>query len=229
MPAASSRARSHAGDGPISTPVNTRAMYRGHRSGASTRRVTCSSTDPCPVAAGSSVTGGQSGAPVTADTSRAMPHTPSRSGRFAESSNSRIVSDSGRTSASGVPGGRSVSSTMIPSWSSPSSSSRSERIIPRLSMPRSFATLRARPSGISAPGSATATVWPVATFGAPQTICCSTSRADVDAAEPEPVGVRVLHRLDDLPHPVVREVAVGVGNASAMDRLHLDAGRHQPL
>src|SRR5687768_12816569 len=61
---------------------------------------------------------------------------------------------------------------MIPEWSAPSSSSRSERIIPRESSPRSFAS----PSGSSAPGSsapgrATATVAPAPKFQAPQTIC----------------------------------------------------------
>ena len=46
-----------------------------------------------------------------------------------------------------------------------------ERIIPRLSTPRSFATPRGFSApGSSAPGSATATVWPAATLGAPQTM-----------------------------------------------------------
>ena len=61
---------------------------------------------------------------------------------------------------------------MIPAWSAPSSSSRSERIIPSETSPRSFA----RSSGFSAPGrtapgSATATVAPAPKFQAPQTIC----------------------------------------------------------
>jgi hypothetical protein len=42
--------------------------------------------------------------------------------------------------------------------------------MPSDSTPRSFARLSLIPSGITAPGRATATVWPAATFGAPQTI-----------------------------------------------------------
>jgi hypothetical protein len=38
------------------------------------------------------------------------------------------------------------------------------------STPRSLAFLSFVPSGMTAPGPATATVWPAATFGAPQTI-----------------------------------------------------------
>ena len=40
------------------------------------------------------------------------------------------------------------------------------------------------------PGSATATFWPAATFGAPHTIVARRAVADVDAADREPVGVR---------------------------------------
>ncbi len=58
----------------------------------------------------------------------------------------------------------------MPAASSPISSSASERIIPLDSTPRSFALPSLVPSGITAPGSATGTVWPAATFGAPQTI-----------------------------------------------------------
>ena len=60
--------------------------------------------------------------------------------------------------------------TMIPSWSSPIPTSSSARIIPCDSTPRSFALPSVEPSGITAPGSATATLCPAATFGAPQTI-----------------------------------------------------------
>ena len=59
---------------------------------------------------------------------------------------------------------------MIPSASSPISSSEAERIIPEEVTPRSSASPSSTPPGIVAPGSATATVWPAATFGAPQTI-----------------------------------------------------------
>src|SRR3954452_20134945 len=59
---------------------------------------------------------------------------------------------------------------MIPWLSLPSSTSVSERIIPSDSTPRSFARPRRVPSGSTAPGSATSTVSPGATFRAPHTI-----------------------------------------------------------
>ena len=49
-------------------------------------------------------------------------------------------------------------------------SSRSERIIPFDSIPRSLAFFSFSPPGMRAPGVTTATVCPAATFGAPQTI-----------------------------------------------------------
>src|SRR5919201_2580734 len=76
----------------------------------------------------------------------------------------------GRTSASGVPGSGPSSSTRMPVWSVPSSSSRSDRIIPSDVSPRSFARSSFCPPGRSAPGSATATVAPAPKFHAPQTI-----------------------------------------------------------
>ncbi len=93
-----------------------------------------------------------------------------QSTRFGFRSSSSTASETASTSAKGVPGAASLSRTMIPSCSSESSSSRSERIIPFDSTPRSFAFFSFVPSGITAPGSATATVCPAATFGAPQTI-----------------------------------------------------------
>ena len=65
----------------------------------------------------------------------------------------------------------SSSRTMIPACSVPIASSSSARIMPSDSTPRSFARPSAVPPGITAPGRATATVWPPATFGAPHTIC----------------------------------------------------------
>ena len=59
---------------------------------------------------------------------------------------------------------------MIPVLSVPSWTSVSEMIIPSDSTPRSFALPSLVPSGITAPGSATITAWPAATFGAPHTI-----------------------------------------------------------
>ncbi len=63
----------------------------------------------------------------------------------------------------------------MPAESSPISSSVAERIIPSDSTPRSFALPSFCPPGIVAPGSATGTVWPAATLGAPQTIVRSPS------------------------------------------------------
>ncbi len=59
---------------------------------------------------------------------------------------------------------------MIPAWSSPRPTSSSARIIPLDLTPRSLASPNSVPSGMIAPGRATATVWPAATLGAPQTI-----------------------------------------------------------
>ena len=47
---------------------------------------------------------------------------------------------------------------MIPKWSSPMPTSSSARIIPLDLTPRSFASPSVEPSGMTAPGSATATV-----------------------------------------------------------------------
>ena len=58
----------------------------------------------------------------------------------------------------------------MPACSELSSSSASERIIPSETDPRSFARSSVRPSGSTAPGSATATVAPAPKFQAPQTI-----------------------------------------------------------
>src|SRR3954454_12415784 len=76
----------------------------------------------------------------------------------------------GRTSASGVPGARSSGRTMMPSWSVPMATSSSARIIPSETWPRSLARLSLVPSGMTAPGEATATICPAATLGAPQTM-----------------------------------------------------------
>ena len=70
-PEAISRAFSHAGDGPIVTSSNSRAVKRGHRSGASTVISTPSIGPGVP--GSSSHGGGFSGAPVAACTSRAAP------------------------------------------------------------------------------------------------------------------------------------------------------------
>ncbi len=96
---------------------------------------------------------------------------PRQSGRFGVISSTSTSVEIWMTSCSGVPGLTPSSSTMIPSWSSLIWSSRSERIMPCDATPRSLASPSSLPSGITAPGRATPTVWPAATFGAPQTIC----------------------------------------------------------
>ena len=115
---------------------------------------------------------------MIACTSRATPYIPKQSTLLEVGSSSITGSETGITSPSGVPGEiPSTSRTTIPAASSPISSSASERIIPSDSTPRSFALPSLVPSGITAPGSATGTVCPAATFGAPQTIVLPPSPA----------------------------------------------------
>ena len=175
MPAAAMRALSHGGDGPTRTFVNTRPAQRGHMSGASMRACTWSSTVPSPVAAGSAPGHGARSVSSTADTSRAIPYTFWQSGRFDVISNSSTSSAMARWSIRASPTGHASGRSMMPSWSWPSSSSRSESIIPCDSTPRSLATRSSVPSGSTAPGSATATVAPASKLRAPQTICCGSA------------------------------------------------------
>ena len=63
--------------------------------------------------------------------------------------------------------------------------------MPSETTPRSLACLSLVPSGILAPGRATATVCPAATFGAPQTIVAGGVLAEVDGADLQPIGVGV--------------------------------------
>ena len=65
---------------------------------------------------------------------------------------------------------------------------------PADSTPRSLAVPSFVPSGITAPGRATATVCPAATLGAPQTIWAGSPSPDVDAADAQAVGVGVRGR-----------------------------------
>ena len=111
----------------------------------------------------------------------------------------------------------------MPPCSSEISSSRSERIIPSESEPRSLARSSVRPSGIRRPGDATATVSPAPKFQAPHTIWRGSRAAGVDLAELQAVGVRMRVRLeheagdDELLEPVL------LGQAAARDLLDLDA------
>src|SRR3954463_3198077 len=94
-----------------------------------------------------------------------------------------MSSPSGSTSASGAPAPSSSGSSMMPPWSWPSSSSRSDRIIPSDTSPRSLRrSIVNSPPGMTPPGSTTATVAPAPKFQAPQTI---------DRGWPRPTSTRV--------------------------------------
>ena len=123
-----------------------------------------------PASSGSASGMGLSSPAKSAATSRAIPYTERQSGRLRVISISRTSSPSGRTSRSGVPGSHGSGRTRMPACSELSSSSASERIIPSDTEPRSLARSSVRPSGSTAPGSATATVAPAPKFQAPQTI-----------------------------------------------------------
>ena len=103
---------------------------------------------------------------------------------------------------------------MIPLWSVPSSSSRSERIIPSETSPRSFALDRQphrdrRAGQRDGDGRARAEVPRAADDRA------RLALPHVDRAELEPVGVRVLAGLEDAADAEQAEVAVLVGDAEA--------------
>ena len=192
-PAAISRCFSHSGEGPIFTSSkHARREARADLGVDLDRRVVVRGV----VAGRLGVARGRVLGERRAGHARAgrAPRRTRPSGRAGSgvTSSSSTSSAIGRCSASGAPTGRSSASTMIPSWSSPMPTSSSARIMPLDCTPRSFASPSCVPSGMTAPGSATATVCPAATLGAPQTIVWGSPRADVDDADGEPVGVRVL-------------------------------------
>jgi hypothetical protein len=94
------------------------------------RRDGGTSTPPAP-----GITGSRNGAPYEAASSRATPLCPSRSGRLGVTSTTRRWSASGIASRSGVPGAASVSSSQMPSLSSPRASSAVEQSMPWLVTP----------------------------------------------------------------------------------------------
>ncbi len=157
-PAAISRCFSHSGDGPIFTSSNTRAVKRRQISGSMSIEMWSPAVSSPAGTASASVGSSARGADVVACRSRATPYTPIASGRFGVISISITSSAIGRCSDSGPPTGSSPDRTMMPSWSSPIPTSSSARIIPLDFTPRSFASPSVAPSGITAPGSATATV-----------------------------------------------------------------------
>ncbi len=108
----------------------------------------------------------------------------------------------------------------MPAWSVPMASSSSARIMPSDSTPRSVARPSVVPSGMTAPGRATATVWPAATFGAPQTIVvCSLPTSTRHTVRRSASGWRSA--ASTLP----TTNAVGLPHAVVVDALDLGA-RH---
>ena len=119
---------------------------------------------------------------------------------------------------------RRSSSTRIPAWSVPIASSSSARIIPFETTPRSFAAPSFVPSGITAPGRATATVWPGGDVrraaddlrGSPSPTSTWQTR--------QPVGVRVLLGAEHAPDDEVRAAAA---DAVVVDPVDLGAGHRR--
>ena len=107
----------------------------------------------------------------TAPTSVAMPTIERQSGRLG------VISQSSTTSLvpwyceNGMPTGASAGRIMMPEWSPPRPSSRSEQFMPQLSMPRSLLFLILTSPGSTAPIMATTILSPSLKFWAPQTIC----------------------------------------------------------
>ena len=170
-PAAIRRCFSHSGEGPIFTSSNTRAVKRRQISGSAISTLAWSSARSSPDGSASRVgrvlgeRRGRDGVQVArhaVDTHRV------RAVRR-DLDLEHLVDDRQVLRERSADRQRS-SRTMIPSWSSPIPTSSSARIIPCDSTPRSFALPSFVPSGMTAPGRATATVCPAATFGAPQTI-----------------------------------------------------------
>ena len=81
------------------------------------------------------------------------------------------------------------------------------------------------PSGITAPGLATATVWPAATFGAPQTIWLGSPSPTSTTQTMQPVGVRVPARRSSTS---ADDEVLERADAVVLDALDLGAGHRQP-
>ncbi len=128
------------------------------------------------VAATGAIGGTESGAPVSAATSRATPSTERQSARLGVSLMTKTLSSSARTRRTSAPTGASAGSARSPLWSCDSPSSRAEQSIPRLSTPRIVATLISNGRSGDSPGSrapttASGAFMPAATLGAPHTTC----------------------------------------------------------
>src|SRR5256885_5937595 len=177
---------SRSGEGPIFTPSMTRATYRGQRSGSSRSTRATASTARSPESP-SEDGGRRAVAPVSADSSRAMPKCESASGRFGVTLISSTKSGSPSSWAMGAPGDVSRGRRSRPLWSSDKPSSRAEQSMPALSMPRSLARSMRIPAGSVAPGVAIGTTSPTWKFCAPQTTWCV----------PRPSSTRVMERWSD--------------------------------
>ena len=90
--------------------------------------------------------------------SRARPRIDRQSGRLGVTSTSSTSSEIGKYSTSGVPAIHSSGSTMMPGLLAANPSSASDMIMPEDATPRSLASLMRVPSGMTPPGSTTATV-----------------------------------------------------------------------
>ncbi len=161
-----SRIWTRSGDGLTVTPATQRPTNRVHSAGSSTSTVNRSEIGG-PVSTGS-VSGKRSGAPVTADTSRASPTRLRTSPRLGLTSTSSTTSP--YRSAKGVPTGVSGGRMRMPSASDVSFSSSPEHSMPLLTTPIFSVRSMRRSPGSTAPGKATGTRWPAAMFVAPHTI-----------------------------------------------------------
>ena len=112
---------------------------------------------------------------LMAPISRAIPARDRQSPRSGVTLTSNMVSSNSSTSETSAPGGTSGSSSMMPSWSSPTPSSRMERSMPSETVPRIFARRTLTPPPIRAPGRASAARIPARAFGAPQTTSTGSS------------------------------------------------------
>ena len=161
-------------------------MKRGHRSGACDRDVDAGQRA---VAARILVPGGRgaSGAPVAACSSRATPYTARQSGRLGVISSSSTSVAIGSTSASGVPGRQFGVDHQLVEHDDAGVVGADRQLV--LGQDHALGGDTAQlgraqrvPSGITAPGRATATVWPAATLGAPHTISAARAVAGVHRA-----------------------------------------------
>ncbi len=122
---------SQAGEGPFFTPRISRPEKIGQASGASKRMATGQGKPPF---TGATEVSFSVPRPAAAR-SRAMPTTPSQSGRFGVTSKS-ITASRPSASAAEVPTARASGSSMIPSDSSAVSSSEAEHSMPLETTPR---------------------------------------------------------------------------------------------